>query len=174
MSVNSAAVASSTSVPVRLLSSIKGNLSRYSIKAAWLFWLGRGGGAVRFSPGQTTSARLHNTSDFLTFPLSNTFTFLLRRKPNASTSKRECHRVAAREGARQSAPALRARRHSAHHDPAARRRRESFQPQYAPALAGQPGRQGRLVQRGRRRPRSRLRHGLRCRAGFADFLPLRD
>src|SRR5260370_25814062 len=39
-----------------------------------------------------------------TFPAI--ITQILRRKTDASTSKRECHRVAARKGARQSAPAL--------------------------------------------------------------------
>jgi len=43
-----------------------------------------------------------------------------------------------------------------------------------PALASQPGRQSRFVQRRRRRPGPRLRHGVRRRASLADFLPLRD
>src|SRR5258708_35320032 len=62
---------------------------------------------------------------------------ILKRTTDASTSERERRRVAAREGARQSAPALRARRHFTNHDPAARRRGKNFQPQYAPALAGE-------------------------------------
>ncbi len=45
---------------------------------------------------------------------------------------------------------------------------------YAPAVAGESRRQSRFVQRGRRRPGARFGHGLRRRAGFADFLSLRD
>ncbi len=81
--------------------------------------------------------------------------------------------LATGEGARQSAPALRARRCSAQHDPATRRRRKSQLAQYAPAAATDSRRQGRKLQRRWRRPGTRVGHHVRRRASFADLFPVR-
>ena len=100
-------------------------------------------------------------------------TFNLRRTHHGSTKQRTDNRVATGEGARQGAPALRARRCSAQHDPGTRRRGKSQLAQHASAFAIDSRRKGRKLQRRRRRSGARLGHDVRRGASFADLFPVR-